>query len=188
MESTSTEHCFHHKIIVRELQNEDRTNYQFVETFRLILQKLCDCLFQNSSSNNDGLTKQQIELIQQIMQQTQQQQPSNSQQPLSSSPASSSVTQTSKSVKPAKVVTAANNSATGVNSAGGNASASSSPKPKVWSQAQLCINDKHLMEDGKFGIKRRCNATTRTTMGEHHSRSTLECLRVLERRKTHQVG
>ncbi|XP_074115296.1 uncharacterized protein LOC141537969 [Cotesia typhae] len=93
-------------------------------------------LHKNSSSSNDGLTKQQIELIQQIMQQTQQQQPSNSQQPLSSSPASSSVTQTSKSVKPAKVVTAASNSATGVNSAGGNASASSSPKPKVWSQAQ----------------------------------------------------
>ncbi|XP_057333993.1 uncharacterized protein LOC130673095 isoform X3 [Microplitis mediator] len=94
-------------------------------------------LQKNSSSSNDGLTKQQIELIQQIMQQTQQQQqPSNSQQPMSSSP-SAVVTQTSKTGKPtSKSVTSNGTSGSVVSGTVGSNSTSSSPKPKVWSQTQ----------------------------------------------------
>ncbi|XP_043278000.1 uncharacterized protein [Venturia canescens] len=81
-------------------------------------------------ASNDGLTKQQIELIQLIMQQTQQHQ--------NASPAAAVATQTSKATKPSPK-TSSTSPASSVSTSGNSATTanpSSSPKPKVWSHGQ----------------------------------------------------
>lgn len=95
-------------------------------------------ILQNSSSpggSNDGLTKQQIELIQQIMQQTQQQQPANSQQSLSTSSAGIS-TQTKNGKPSSKSAHSPNGNSTSINPGSTNTTNSSS-KAKIWNQNQV---------------------------------------------------
>ncbi|KAG6794849.1 hypothetical protein HZU73_09841 [Apis mellifera caucasica] len=95
-------------------------------------------------ASNDGLTKQQLELIQQIMQQTQQQQQqqqqTSAQQPQQQrSNSSSTVTaQIQKTQKPSVKSTTSSGSVSN-NSGSSNATnnARSSPKPKVWSHVQI---------------------------------------------------
>ncbi|XP_076667271.1 uncharacterized protein LOC143368432 isoform X3 [Andrena cerasifolii] len=97
-------------------------------------------------ASNDGLTKQQLELIQQIMQQTQQQQQQQQQQTSAQqqqqqqqrTAASTAVTaQIQKTQKPSVKSTTSSSSVPN-NSASSSAtnSARSSPKPKVWSHVQ----------------------------------------------------
>ncbi|XP_072755383.1 uncharacterized protein [Anoplolepis gracilipes] len=92
-------------------------------------------------ANNDGLTKQQLELIQQIMQQTQQQQQQTTtqqqQQQRTTTPSTAVATQLQKTQKPSIKSTASPGNISN-NSVSGNATsnARSSPKPKVWSHSQ----------------------------------------------------
>lgn len=101
-------------------------------------------ILQNATSpgaNNDGLTKQQLELIQQIMQQTQQQQQTTTQQQQqqrTTTPSTAVATQLQKTQKPSIKSTASPGNISN-NSGSGNATnnARSSPKPKVWSHSQV---------------------------------------------------
>lgn len=104
-----------------------------------------ECILQSATSpgaNNDGLTKQQLELIQQIMQQTQQQQQQTTtqqqQQQRTTTPSTAVAAQLQKTQKPSIKSTASpgnisNNSGSG----NANSNARSSPKPKVWSHSQV---------------------------------------------------
>ncbi|EGI57139.1 hypothetical protein G5I_14609 [Acromyrmex echinatior] len=89
-------------------------------------------------ASNDGLTKQQLELIQQIMQQTQQQTTTQQQQQQqrTATPSASVATQIQKTQKPSIKSTASSGNISN-NSASGNAtnSARSSPKPKMWNHS-----------------------------------------------------
>ncbi|KYN40968.1 hypothetical protein ALC56_04561 [Trachymyrmex septentrionalis] len=89
-------------------------------------------------ASNDGLTKQQLELIQQIMQQTQQQTTTQQQQQQqrTATPSASVATQIQKAQKPSIKSTASSGNISN-NSASGNAtnSARSSPKPKMWNHS-----------------------------------------------------
>ncbi|XP_012055019.1 PREDICTED: uncharacterized protein LOC105618089 [Atta cephalotes] len=90
-------------------------------------------------ASNDGLTKQQLELIQQIMQQTQQQTTTQQQQQQqrTATPSASVATQIQKTQKPSIKSTASSGNISN-NSTSGNAtnSARSSPKPKMWNHSQ----------------------------------------------------
>ncbi|XP_067210599.1 zinc finger protein 541 isoform X4 [Linepithema humile] len=94
-------------------------------------------------ASNEGLTKQQLELIQQIMQQTQQQQQQTNaqqqqqQQQRTTTPSTAVAAQIQKTQKPSIKSTASPGNISN-NSGNGNATnnARSSPKPKVWSHSQ----------------------------------------------------
>ncbi|OAD56434.1 hypothetical protein WN48_03384 [Eufriesea mexicana] len=121
-------------------------------------------------ASNDGLTKQQLELIQQIMQQTQQQQQQQQQQISAQQPqqqrnnSSTTVTaQIQKTQKPSVKSTTSSGSVSN-NSGSSNATnnARSSPKPKVWSHVQskkrarlgidrIAINMYEIFADGTTG-------------------------------------
>lgn len=93
-------------------------------------------------ASNDGLTKQQLELIQQIMQQTQQQQQqqTSAQQPQQQrNNSSTTVTaQIPKTQKPSvKSTTSSGNVSNNSGSSNATNNARSSPKPKVWSHVQV---------------------------------------------------
>lgn len=97
-------------------------------------------------ASNDGLTKQQLELIQQIMQQTQQQQQQQQQQTTAQQQQQQQRTTTSATVttqiqKPQKPSVKPTISSSSVSSNSGSTSATnsarSSPKPKVWSHVQV---------------------------------------------------
>lgn len=96
-------------------------------------------------ASNDGLTKQQLELIQQIMQQTQQQQQTPTQQQQTTATSGGQKTSSKATVKPSNSPSA---TPSATNSSG-NASSRSSPKPKVWSQVSL-LKDKFCF---KFFVK-----------------------------------
>lgn len=96
-------------------------------------------------ASNEGLTKQQLELIQQIMQQTQQQQQQTTaqqqqqqQQQRTTTPSTAVAAQIQKTQKPSIKSTASPGNISN-NSGNGNATnnARSSPKPKVWSHSQV---------------------------------------------------
>ncbi|XP_051166525.1 uncharacterized protein LOC127284870 isoform X2 [Leptopilina boulardi] len=82
-------------------------------------------------ANNDGLTKQQLELIQQIMQQTQQQQQQAQQHSPSQQHNSTSSNGNGANQKNNKSSVKSNNSPGTISSSG-----SGSPKPKVWNHQQ----------------------------------------------------
>ncbi|XP_076226038.1 uncharacterized protein LOC116426634 isoform X2 [Nomia melanderi] len=97
-------------------------------------------------ASNDGLTKQQLELIQQIMQQTQQQQQQQQQQTTAQQQqqqqqrTTTSATVTAQIQKPQKPSVKPTISSSSVSSNSGSSNATnnarSSPKPKVWSHVQ----------------------------------------------------
>ncbi|XP_026824869.1 uncharacterized protein LOC105280652 isoform X2 [Ooceraea biroi] len=96
-------------------------------------------------ASNDGLTKQQLELIQQIMQQTQHQQQQQQQQQTAAqqqqqrttTPSTAVAAQIQKTQKPSIKSTASpGNIANNSGSANATSNARSSPKPKVWSHTQ----------------------------------------------------
>lgn len=107
----------------------------FIRIFFLCLQSAT-----SPGASNDGLTKQQLELIQQIMQQTQQQQQQQTSAPPQQQRSNSSTTvtaQSQKTQKPSKSVTSSGSVSNNSGSSNATNNARSSPKPKVWSHIQV---------------------------------------------------
>ncbi|KAK1132664.1 hypothetical protein K0M31_014049 [Melipona bicolor] len=118
-------------------------------------------------ASNDGLTKQQLELIQQIMQQTQQQQQQQQQQTSAQQPQqqrnNSSTTVTAQIQKTQKPSVKSTTSSGNVSNNSGNSSATnnarSSPKPKVWSHVQNA-RDKEIYLDHCLMAAQHCEQSS----------------------------